>query len=97
MLILSGVTQKVRGQLSALRMELGNRLGLRKPNEFAPLWVVDSSLLEWNGRNGEIPRTDHPFTSPKIDIYLASENKCRKGKANAYDLVLNGNDWWRFY
>jgi aspartyl-tRNA synthetase len=71
MLILSGNENKVRAQLSALRMELGNRLGLRKGNVFAPLWVVDFPLLEWDEDTERYHAMHHPFTSPKPeDIHL---------------------------
>ena len=59
--ILSGDSNKVRTQLSALRMELGERLGLRKPNEFAPLWVVDFPLLEWDEDSNRYHAMHHPF------------------------------------
>lgn len=91
-LVLSGETQKTQTQLSALRMELGNRLGLRKPNEFAPLWVVDFPLLEWDEENNRYHAMHHPFTSPKPeDIGLIDTNP-EAIRANAYDLVLNGNE-----
>src|SRR5690606_18886809 len=64
-LVLSGPANKTRAQLSALRMELGNRMGLRKPNEFAPLWVVDFPLLEWDEESERFHAMHHPFTSPK--------------------------------
>lgn len=92
MLILSGAQNKVRPQLSALRMELGNRLGLRKPNEFAPLWVVDFPLLEWDEETERYHAMHHPFTSPKVEDYHLLENHAEEVRANAYDLVLNGNE-----
>lgn len=92
MLILSGNEHKVRTQLSALRMELGNRLGLRKGDVFAPLWVVDFPLLEFDEESGRYHAMHHPFTSPKPeDIYLL-ETDPGKARANAYDMVLNGNE-----
>lgn len=91
-LILSGVRNKVRSQLSALRMELGNRLGLRKPNEFAPLWVLDFPLLEWDEETERYHAMHHPFTSPKVEDYDLLENHPEEARANAYDLVLNGNE-----
>ena len=66
-LVLSGPANKTRAQLSALRMELGNRLGLRKPDEFAPLWVVDFPLLEWDEESERFHAMHHPFTSPKAE------------------------------
>lgn len=92
MLILSGNENKVRAQLSALRMELGNRLGLRKGNVFAPLWVVDFPLLEFDEETQRYHAMHHPFTSPKPeDIHLLETNP-GKARANAYDMVLNGNE-----
>lgn len=92
MLIMSGDTQKVRTQLSALRMELGNQLGLRKGDEFAPLWVVDFPLLEWDEESGRYHAMHHPFTSPKVEDIALLETEPGKARANAYDLVLNGNE-----
>ncbi|MFK8270908.1 aspartate--tRNA ligase [Capnocytophaga stomatis] len=90
--ILSGKADKVRGQLSALRMELAERLGLRKADEFAPLWVVDFPLLEFNEEENRFFAMHHPFTSPKPeDIPLLDTNPVAV-RANAYDLVLNGNE-----
>ncbi|MGL6125706.1 aspartate--tRNA ligase [Chryseobacterium artocarpi] len=92
MLILSGNENKVRAQLSALRMELGNRLGLRKGNEFAPLWVVDFPLLEWDEDTQRYHAMHHPFTSPKTEDIHLLETDPGKARANAYDMVLNGNE-----
>ena len=92
MLIMSGDANKVRAQLSALRMELGNRLGLRKGDEFAPLWVVDFPLLEWDEESGRYHAMHHPFTSPKPEDIPLLETSPEKVRANAYDLVLNGNE-----
>ncbi|RKT00908.1 aspartate--tRNA ligase [Chryseobacterium defluvii] len=92
MLILSGNENKVRTQLSALRMELGNRLGLRKGNEFAPLWVVDFPLLEFDEESGRYHAMHHPFTSPKPEDIHLLETEPGKARANAYDMVLNGNE-----
>jgi len=92
MLIMSGDANKVRAQLSALRMELGNRLGLRKGDEFAPLWVVDFPLLEWDEESGRYHAMHHPFTAPRDeDIPLLATDPGRV-KANAYDMVLNGTE-----
>ncbi|MBS1570783.1 MAG: aspartate--tRNA ligase [Bacteroidetes bacterium] len=90
--VMSGNTDKVRTQLSALRMELGNRLGLRKGNEFAPLWVVDFPLLEWDEETARYHAMHHPFTSPKPEDIGLMETDPGKVRANAYDLVLNGNE-----
>ncbi len=92
MLILSGNEHKVRTQLSALRMELGNRLGLRKGNIFAPLWVVDFPLLEFDEESGRYHAMHHPFTSPKTEDIHLLETDPGKARANAYDMVLNGNE-----
>ncbi len=92
MLVMSGDANKVRAQLSALRMELGNRLGLRKGDEFAPLWVVDFPLLEWDEESGRYHAMHHPFTSPKPEDIPLLETSPEKVRANAYDLVLNGNE-----
>ncbi|MDT0553689.1 aspartate--tRNA ligase [Urechidicola vernalis] len=90
--LLSGDTNKVRAQLSALRMEMAERLGLRKPNEFAPLWVVDFPLLELDEETGHYHAMHHPFTSPKPGQLELLETNPGGVKANAYDLVLNGNE-----
>lgn len=92
MLIMSGAENKVLAQLSALRMELGNQLNLRNPKEFAPLWVLDFPLLEWEEETERFHAMHHPFTAPKPeDEHLLTENP-EKARANAYDLVLNGNE-----
>ncbi len=90
--VLSGQTNKVRAQLSALRMELAERLGLRNPEEFAPLWVVDFPLLEWDEDTGRYHAMHHPFTSPKPEDIPLLDTKPGEVRANAYDLVLNGNE-----
>ncbi|NBL64633.1 aspartate--tRNA ligase [Flavobacterium sp. NST-5] len=92
MLILSGPANKTRAQLSALRMELATRLGLRNPEVFAPLWVVDFPLLEQDEENGRWHAMHHPFTSPKPEDMALLETDPGKVRANAYDLVLNGNE-----
>jgi aspartyl-tRNA synthetase len=91
-LVLSGPAHKTRTQLSALRMELGNQLGLRKPDEFAPLWVVDFPLLEWDEETERYHAMHHPFTSPKKEDMSLLDTDPGKVRANAYDLVLNGNE-----
>jgi aspartyl-tRNA synthetase len=92
LLILSGETNKTRTQLSALRMEVATRLGLRKPEVFAPLWVVDFPLLEWDEDSNRFHAMHHPFTSPKPEDIKLLETEPRKVRANAYDMVLNGNE-----
>ena len=90
--VLSGQADKTRTQLSALRMELATRLELRNPAEFAPLWVVDFPLLELDETSGRWHAMHHPFTSPKPeDMNLLATNP-GKVRANAYDMVLNGNE-----
>ena len=90
--VLSGDTHTTRGQLSALRMEMAERLGLRKPDEFAPLWVVDFPLLELDIETGNYHAMHHPFTSPKPGHLSLLETDPDAVRANAYDLVLNGNE-----
>jgi len=90
--VLSGETGKVRTQLSALRMELAERLGLRDPKVFAPLWVVDFPLLEWDEETERYHAMHHPFTSPKPEDMALLDTDPGKVRANAYDLVLNGNE-----
>ncbi|MEN1783663.1 MAG: aspartate--tRNA ligase [Bacteroidota bacterium] len=90
--VLSGEAQVTRTQLSALRMELAERLGLRRPDEFAPLWVVDFPLLELDEDSGTYHAMHHPFTAPKPSQLALLDSDPGKVKANAYDLVLNGNE-----
>ena len=90
--ILSGSVSQVRAQISALRLELAENLDLRKSDEFAPLWVTDFPLLEWDNESQKYHAMHHPFTSPKLDQLDLLEKSPEKIKANAYDLVLNGNE-----
>tara|TARA_R110002096_G_C14646518_1_gene726029 strand:- start:2907 stop:4673 length:1767 start_codon:yes stop_codon:yes gene_type:complete len=92
MLVLAGNTNKVRAQLSALRMELAERLGLRDPKTFAPLWVMDFPLLEWDEDTKRYHAMHHPFTAPKPGQLELLKTNPGDVKANAYDLVLNGNE-----
>jgi len=92
MFILAGEAKKVRPQLSALRMSIAERLGLRKADEFAPLWVVDFPLLDWDEESGRYHAMHHPFTAPKPEDLALLETDPLKVRANAYDLVLNGNE-----
>ena len=90
--VMAGDANKTRTQLSALRMHLATQLGLRKADEFAPLWVVDFPLLEWDEDTRRYHAMHHPFTSPKPeDIELLKTNP-GEVRANAYDLVLNGTE-----
>lgn len=90
--VLSGDKNKVRAQLSALRMHLAEQLGLRKNDEFAPLWVIDFPLLEWDEETERYHAMHHPFTSPKPGQLELLDTNPGEVKANAYDLVLNGNE-----
>jgi len=90
--VLSGDAHKTRTRLSALRMELASRLGLRNPEVFAPLWVVDFPLLEWDEDTERFHAMHHPFTSPKPEDIALLETNPGDVRANAYDLVLNGNE-----
>ena len=90
--VLSGKTNEVRAQLSALRMELAEQLGLRNPKEFAPLWVTDFPLLEWDEDTQRYHAMHHPFTAPKPEQIELLDADPGAVKANAYDLVLNGNE-----
>ena len=90
--ILSGEVSQVRAQISALRLEVAENLDLRKSDEFAPLWVTDFPLLEWDVESQKYHAMHHPFTSPKLDQLDLLEKSPEKVKANAYDLVLNGNE-----
>lgn len=91
-LVLSGEAHKTRTRLSALRMELATRLGLRDPEVFAPLWVMDFPLLEWDEESSRFHAMHHPFTSPKPEDIALLETNPGAVRANAYDLVLNGNE-----
>ena len=90
LLILSGETNKVRVQLSALRLEMGNMLGLRDSSVYSPLWVTDFPLLEWNEETGRYHAMHHPFTAPKPEDAHLLESDPGKIRANAYDMVING-------
>ncbi|MEO9952498.1 aspartate--tRNA ligase [Nonlabens sp.] len=90
--VMSGPANKTRAQLSALRMEMAERLGLRDPNNFAPLWVVDFPLLEWDEDTERYHAMHHPFTSPKPEDIEKLKTDPGNVRANAYDLVMNGNE-----
>jgi len=91
-LVMSGDADKTRTQLSALRMYLATELGLRNSKEFAPLWVVDFPLLEWDEDTNRYHAMHHPFTSPKPEDIAMLATDPSKVRANAYDLVMNGNE-----
>ncbi len=90
--ILSGETESTRTRLGMLRMEMGQRLGLRKADQFAPLWVIDFPLLEFDPESGRYHAMHHPFTAPKPGQLQMLESDPAAVRANAYDLVLNGNE-----
>ena len=91
-LILSGDSKTTRQQLSSLRMELAKKLGLRNPNEFAPVWITDFPLLEWDEETNRFHAIHHPFTAPKPGHIEMLKKNPKDVKANAYDLVINGNE-----
>ena len=90
--ILSGDKDKVRTQLGALRVYVADNLGLKNPEEFKPLWVVDFPLLEWDEETGAFHAMHHPFTSPKPEQIDLIDSDPAAVRADAYDLVLNGNE-----
>ena len=92
MLIMAGEMDKVRKQLNELRLEIAEQLGLRNPEEFAPLWVVDFPLLEWDEDTERYHAMHHPFTSPKTQDLNKLDTDPAAVRANAYDLVLNGSE-----
>jgi aspartyl-tRNA synthetase len=89
-LVLSGDLDSTRKQMNELRLHLGNELGLRNPNEYAPLWVLDFPLLEWDEDNKRYHAMHHPFTSPKLEDVELLEKNAGEVRANAYDLAING-------
>jgi aspartyl-tRNA synthetase len=91
-LVLAGQTDKVRKQLNELRLEMGSRLGLRDKNTFAPLWVLDFPLLEWDEETSRYHAMHHPFTSPKPEDIAMLDTQPGEVRANAYDLVINGTE-----
>ncbi|MDF1675309.1 MAG: aspartate--tRNA ligase [Vicingaceae bacterium] len=91
-LVLSGDIAATQKQMNDLRLHLANELGLRNPNEYAPLWVYDFPLLEWDEESGRYHAMHHPFTSPKTEDLHLLETDPGKVRANAYDLVLNGTE-----
>ena len=96
-LVMSGDSnRKVQTMLGVLRIEMGNRLGLRDPKVFAPLWIVDFPLLEWSEEDGRFYAMHHPFTAPKPEhmnlFYSDKKEDLERVCANAYDFVLNGTE-----
>lgn len=92
LLILAGHENKTRKAMSELRLHMGEELGLRNPDEYAPLWVLDFPLLEWDEESGRYHAMHHPFTSPKPEDIALLDTDPGKVRANAYDMVLNGNE-----
>ena len=92
LLIMAGEKDKTRKALSALRLHLAEELGLRNPDVFAPLWVLDFPLLEWDEETKRYHSMHHPFTSPKPNDVEKLDTDPAAVRANAYDLVLNGNE-----
>lgn len=90
LLVLSGDIDKTRKQMNELRLHMGNELGLRNPNQFAPLWVLDFPLLEWDEDSNRYHAMHHPFTSPKPEDMHLIQTEPGKVRANAYDLAMNG-------
>lgn len=90
LLVLSGDEHTVRSQMNELRLHMGNELGLRNPNVFKPLWVVDFPLLEWDEDSQRYHAMHHPFTSPKKEDIGLIDTEPGKVRANAYDLAMNG-------
>jgi aspartyl-tRNA synthetase len=91
-LLMAGETDKTRKSLSSLRLHLAEELGLRNPEEFAPLWVLDFPLLEWDEDTNRYHAMHHPFTSPKPNDIEKLDSDPAAVRANAYDLVMNGNE-----
>jgi aspartyl-tRNA synthetase len=91
-LLMAGETDKTRKALSTLRLHLAEELGLRNPQEFAPLWVLDFPLLEWDVDTNRYHAMHHPFTSPKPNDIEKLDSDPAAVRANAYDLVMNGNE-----
>ena len=92
LLIMAGEKEKTRKALGALRLHLAEELGMRNPKEFAPLWVLDFPLLEWDEETQRYHAMHHPFTAPKNDDIDKLDSDPKSVRANAYDLVLNGNE-----
>lgn len=88
--VLSGDLEKTRKQMNELRLRMGTELGLRHPDEFKPLWVLDFPLLEWDENSERYHAMHHPFTSPKPEDFNLIDSEPGKVRANAYDLAMNG-------
>lgn len=92
LLILAGESNKARKQLNELRLEMGTRLGLRNPNDYKVLWVIDFPLLEYGEEEDRWFAMHHPFTSPKPEDIPLLTSDPGSVRANAYDLVVNGTE-----
>ena len=92
MLILAGPTMKTRKQLCELRLEMGSRLGLRDPQKFSCLWVIDFPLFEWDDETQRFYAMHHPFTSPNPEDIHLLDSDTGAVRATAYDMVVNGNE-----
>ena len=91
-LILCGKKFKTLTQLCALRLEVAQQLGLRDPKKFAPLWVIDFPLFEWDDETQRYYAVHHPFTSPKLEDVQYLDSDPGRVRANAYDFVCNGTE-----
>jgi aspartyl-tRNA synthetase len=89
-LVMAGDKIPTLKAMSELRLEMGNRLGLRKKNEFRPLWIIDFPLFEWDEETKRFYAMHHPFTSPKPEDVQYIESDPARIRANAYDCVING-------
>src|SRR5690606_10225378 len=92
LLVMAGNTDRARKQLCELRLEVASQQGLRHKNTYAPLWVTDFPLLEWDEESGRYHAMHHPFTSPKVEDIPLLETQPGNVRANAYDLVINGTE-----
>ena len=92
LLVMAGDAMKTRKQMCELRLEMGNRLGLRDRNVFAPLWVIDFPLFEWDEETQRYYAMHHPFTSPNPDDIPLLHSDTGKVRATAYDIVVNGTE-----
>src|SRR5690606_24682231 len=91
-LIMAGSTDKTRKQLNELRLEIANREGLRNKDIFAPLWITDFPLLEWDEESDRLHAMHHPFTAPKPEDMDKLDKEPLSVRANAYDMVINGSE-----
>ena len=91
-LIMAGETKSTQNQMGMLRLEIAERLDLRNPESFAPLWIIDFPLLKWDEDDKRYHAMHHPFTSPKSEDLDLLETDPLKVRANAHDLILNGNE-----